>query len=169
MLFRTSISAHPALLSPNHLSGTLTHTHAHTQSIVLPINLFWQSGCHGNGLRGLNKTSSMRKKEVQIRYMDKCINWLSLRDTQKPDVNSCLVDRWGAHDEQSNWQREKMCLKTVRKPVLKNEGSRVDKYEEKVIKLGFRQAFMGSETQTPFEAVRRFWAYNSDNSDWRKM
>lgn len=28
---------------------------------------------------------------------------------------------------------------------------------------------MGSEAQTPFEVVRRFWAYNSDNSGWRKM
>lgn len=27
---------------------------------------------------------------------------------------------------------------------------------------------MGSQTQTPFEVVRRFWAYNSDYSDWRK-
>lgn len=45
----------------------------------------------------------------------------------------------------------------------------VDRHEEKVIKPGFRQAFMGSQTQTSFEALKRFWAYNSDNSDWRKM
>lgn len=44
----------------------------------------------------------------------------------------------------------------------------VDRHEEKVIKPGFRQAFMGSQTQTSFEALKRFWAYNSDNSDWRK-
>ena len=28
----------------------------------------------------------------------------------------------------------------------------VDRHEEKVIKPGFRQAFMSSQTQTPFEA-----------------
>lgn len=34
----------------------------------------------------------------------------------------------------------------------------VDRHEEKVIKPGFRQAFMGSQTQTSFEALKRFWA-----------
>lgn len=37
------------------------------------------------------------------------------------------------------------------------EGTReegVDRHEEKVIKPGFRQAFMGSQTQTLFEVVR---------------
>ena len=51
------------------------------------------------------------------------------------------------------------------------EGRREDgvgRHEERVIKPGFRQAFMGSQTQTPFEVVKRFGAYNSDNSDWRK-
>lgn len=47
-------------------------------------------------------------------------------------------------------------------------GREVDRHEEKAIKPGFRQAFMGSQTQTPFEVVKRFWAYNSDNTDWRK-
>lgn len=51
----------------------------------------------------------------------------------------------------------------------RNEVRGVDRHEEKVIKPGFRQAFKGSQTQTPFEVVKRFWAYNSDNSDWRKM
>lgn len=37
-------------------------------------------------------------------------------------------------------------------------GRGTDRHEEKVIKPGFRQPFMRSQTQTPFEVVRRFWA-----------
>ncbi len=50
----------------------------------------------------------------------------------------------------------------------RKDGRGLDRHEEEVIKPGFRQAFMGSQTQTPFEVVRRFWAYNSDNRDRRK-
>lgn len=51
------------------------------------------------------------------------------------------------------------------------EGTRgrgTDRHEEKVIKPGFRQPFMCSQTQTPFEVMRRFWAYISHNSGWIK-
>lgn len=57
----------------------------------------------------------------------------------------------------------------IGRPALKEtRGDWEDRHEEKVIKPGFRQSFMGSQTQTAFEVVKRFWAYNSDNSDWRK-
>ncbi len=49
-----------------------------------------------------------------------------------------------------------------------NKGGGVERHKEKEIKPGFRQAFMGSQTQTSFEVVRRFWAYNSDNRDQSK-
>lgn len=62
----------------------------------------------------------------------------------------------------------KVCLTKVRTNAGGTREKGADRHEEKVIKPGFRQAFMGSQTQTLFEAVKRFWVYESDNSDWRK-
>lgn len=92
--------------------------------------------------------------------------------TQKRNENNWLADRWIGHVEKLTELEKGVFNKSEsRRMKTSTEGTRekgIDRHEERVIKPGFRQAFMGSQTQTPFEAVKRFWAYNSDNSDWRK-
>lgn len=45
------------------------------------------------------------------------------------------------------------------------EESGIDKHKENWINPRLKRRFAGSEAQTPFEATKRFWAYDSDDSD----
>lgn len=55
-------------------------------------------------------------------------------------------------------KKKRGMFKERKRGATGTRGEGADKHEERAIKPGFRRAFMGSETQTPFEVARRFQA-----------
>lgn len=66
------------------------------------------------------------------------------------------------------WSLTKSAFRCTMTTTEGTRGRGTDRHEEKVIKPGFRQPFMCSQTQTHFEVVRGFWAYISHNICWKK-
>lgn len=67
MLFQASISAHPASLSPKHLTNTHKHLSAHQP---WPDSLSAMATVH----IGLNRGLKEEKGELRIWEADKCMN-----------------------------------------------------------------------------------------------
>lgn len=154
-----SFNQHPSFLFYLFILATQSHKHTLSAHQLWPDSLSAMATVH----TGLNRKVSRQRNENwefgKITCTEKEIQWKKKTYMQKGKLVTI------------NWQRrgKKICERKWEDCFWRNGRQGKDRHEEKVIKPGFRQAFMGSQTQTPFEVVRRFWAYNSDNSDWREI
>lgn len=156
----TSISAHPALLSPNHLSHILTHTkYRCAHHLGLTVWVPWQR------FAWFKQSKLNEKGEVQIRYMDKCMHWVSETHSNLMNIAVWPTGEVLTMNSQIDKGKKSVFEEGEENRTKGMEEAAQTSMKRKWQKLGLDKHLWAQRR----EVVGRFWAYNPDNSDWKKM